>query len=57
MLWTTCPDAPGNKGRDEHDAVKAVQNAAVPREDRAVILDADLALDGRREQVDRKSVV
>ena len=41
----------GNKGRDEHDAVKAVQNASVPREDRAVILDADLALDGRREQV------
>ena len=30
----------GHKGRNEHHTVKAVQNAAVPREDGAVILDA-----------------
>ena len=35
----------GHKGRNEHHTVKAVQNAAVPREDGAVILDAALALD------------
>ena len=36
---------------DEHDAVKAVQDAAVAGEDGAVVLDAALALDHAGEQV------
>lgn len=44
-------DHHGDERRNEHDAVEAVQNAAVAREDGAIILDAALALDHAGEQV------
>ena len=44
-------DDHGDKGRDEHHAVKTIQNAAVAGENGAVILDAALALDDAGEQV------
>src|SRR5579884_563017 len=40
----------GNR-RDEEEAVESVERAAVPRHDRAEVLDADLALERRLKQV------